>query len=457
MKRSEIRERPHRYSAWRIGCSRISLRSMRATSRKKSIPRELAQLRADLGRPLDHRVPCDLVGAIHEFLRRLRPEVERLDAALGLALDFRLVGRDVLGIQRFEPQRGVDQDLALWFAQALPHVEIHQHVHLDAVEARLHAVFGDLVPAEVEDPAHRPAVAVDHAALERRIDLARRRVDRRAAQRLDDVAIDRGHPDLQAGEVDRVDLLVEIDVERHVVELARQVPGIELVIVQLVDVVPGAVAPLLAHRLAEQLEGVGFGDQVAVERAGDVGHVDDARAYGVAHLERRQGARAADIVDLDDALAVAVHLLDEAFEILGELGSLREGGDGPQGDLVGRGDWLRQHGCEHGCGGKTHDAHDFPLYGPGFRRLSAFAYSCRYVRTSQFPPFPTRTGLPGGWNETDALHHDHGRRAGVGGCPRRAGRRPGGREEEPDARGRGQGPALLSAADAGRAARLLQG
>src|SRR5262245_52690586 len=98
-----------------------------------------------------------------------------------------------------------------------------------------------------------------------------------------------------------------------------------------------------------------------------------------------------------------------------------------------------------------------PLYGPGYRRVSAFAYSCRYVRTSQFPPFPTRTGLPGGWNETDTLRHDHGRRAGVGGCPRRAGRRPGGREEEPDARGRGQGPALLSAADAGRAARLLQG
>src|SRR5262245_6421910 len=97
-----------------------------------------------------------------------------------------------------------------------------------------------------------------------------------------------------------------------------------------------------------------------------------------------------------------------------------------------------------------------PLYGPGFRRLSAFAYSCRYVRTSQFPRFPCGPA-PGGWNETDALRHDHGRRSGADGCSRRAGRRPGDREEEPDARGRRQGPALLPAADAGRAARLFQG
>ena len=74
----------------------------------------------------------------------------------------------------FEPERRVAQHLPLRVGQALPGVEIDQHVDLDAVERRLHAELGHLLPAEIEDAGDRPAVAVDHAALERGIDLARR-------------------------------------------------------------------------------------------------------------------------------------------------------------------------------------------------------------------------------------------------------------------------------------------
>ena len=43
------------------------------------------------------------------------------------------------------------------------------------------------------------------------------------AERLDDVLVDRGHPDFQAGEVDLLNFFVEIDVEWNVVKLARKV------------------------------------------------------------------------------------------------------------------------------------------------------------------------------------------------------------------------------------------
>src|SRR5262245_4580310 len=187
--------------------------------RLPSIPRQLTQLGSGLRRALDHRLPRHLVGAVEERLRGGSAEVERLDAGGGLAVALRLDLGDLLGVERFEPQRGVVEHLALGIVEALPGVLIDQHVDLDAVERRLHAELGHLIPAEIEDAGDRPAVAVDHAAFERGVDLARRRGDRRAAQRLDHVAVDRRDPDLEAGEVDLVDLLVEVDVERDVVEL----------------------------------------------------------------------------------------------------------------------------------------------------------------------------------------------------------------------------------------------
>ena len=95
------------------------------------------------------------------------------------------------------------------------------HADIDAVEARLHAELGHLLPAQIDDAEDRPAIAIDDAALERGVNLAGRRGDGSAVQCLDEVAIDRRDADLQAGKVDLVDLLVQIDVERHRDELAR--------------------------------------------------------------------------------------------------------------------------------------------------------------------------------------------------------------------------------------------
>ena len=65
----------------------------------------------------------------------------------------------------FEPERGVGEHLALRVVQALPLVEIDQHVDLDAVEGRVHAELGDLLPAEIEN-AERSA---SHSRRPRRV------------------------------------------------------------------------------------------------------------------------------------------------------------------------------------------------------------------------------------------------------------------------------------------------
>ncbi len=137
-------------------------------------------------------------------------------------------------------------------------------------------------------------------------------------------------------------------------ELPRQIIRIELLVVQFVDVGPGAVLALLAHRLADQLEAVGLRHQVGVERAGHIGDVDHLGAHRVADLERRHGARAADVVDLDLPLAGLVHPVDEALEILGELGLLGERRDGTQRHLLGAGRGRQQAGRKRGENGNSH-------------------------------------------------------------------------------------------------------
>ena len=55
---------------------------------------------------------------------------------------------------------------------------------------------------------------------------------------------------------------------------------------------------------------------------------------GIADFERRHRARTPDVIDPDDAFAIAVHLLDKPLEILGEFGALGERGDRTQGDFL---------------------------------------------------------------------------------------------------------------------------
>src|SRR5712691_1403070 len=164
-------------------------------ARSESIPRQLPQLRPALRRALDDGLPGHVVGLVEKRLRRRRAEVERLDAGGGLALALGLDDGDFFAVERFEPERRVVEHLALRVVELFPGVEVDEHVDLHAVERRLHAEFRHLLPAEIENAGDRPAVAIDHAALERGVDLARRRGDRRTAERLDHVLVDRRDPD----------------------------------------------------------------------------------------------------------------------------------------------------------------------------------------------------------------------------------------------------------------------
>src|SRR5205085_8998687 len=126
----------------------------------------------------------------------VRAEVDRLDAGLGLALACCRDDGRVLAIQALQPHGRVAQYLALRVGKALPGIEIDQHVHLDAVERGLEAIFRHLLPAEIENPGHWPAITVDHAAFERGIDLTRRCGDRGAAERLHARLVNRRRPNL---------------------------------------------------------------------------------------------------------------------------------------------------------------------------------------------------------------------------------------------------------------------
>src|SRR5690606_3743753 len=99
---------------------------------------------------------------------------DRPDARLGLPLDLGGVDLRVAGVALLDPLGGLRQHRTLRVGQLLPAVEVDQDVHVDLVEARVDAVPGLLLPAEVEDALDRPAVAVDDAALERGVDLAGR-------------------------------------------------------------------------------------------------------------------------------------------------------------------------------------------------------------------------------------------------------------------------------------------
>ena len=118
-------------------------------------------------------------------------------------------------------------------AVSLSHVDlVDQHRNFRGVEAGIDAILGLLLPAEIEDAGDRPAIAVDHAALERGVDLARRGLHDGSAQRLEEVAIDRRDTQLEAGQIGAADLLVQIEVEWILTDELRQVDRIQLLPVE---------------------------------------------------------------------------------------------------------------------------------------------------------------------------------------------------------------------------------
>src|SRR5262249_23174425 len=182
---------------------------------------ERLQLRPGLGALADDAVPAGLVGLGDVDLGNARLERDRLHPARRLALRLLLILRREL-CRRFLLAGGacLAQHVLLRVGELVPGRLVDQHRHLGGVEAGIDAVLGLLVPAEVEHAGDRPAVAVDHAALERGVDLARRRLHYGGAERLEEVAVDRRDAQLEAGQVGLLDRLVKGEVERNVVGAA---------------------------------------------------------------------------------------------------------------------------------------------------------------------------------------------------------------------------------------------
>src|SRR5208282_3430759 len=102
------------------------------------------------------------------------------------------------------------QNRLLLVVQLVPGRLVDQDRHFRRVETRVDAILGLFIPAEVEDAGDGPTVAVDHAAIERSVNLTRRSLYDRCAQRLKEIAIDRGNSQLQAGEIEAADAFVQV-------------------------------------------------------------------------------------------------------------------------------------------------------------------------------------------------------------------------------------------------------
>src|SRR5690606_6219885 len=94
--------------------------------------------------------------------------------------------------------------------EARPLAGVELDAELERIEARIDPILGPLLPPEIEDADSGPTVAVDHAALERGVDLAAGGLHDGRAQLREEVAVERRDADLEAGEVGLLDLLVEV-------------------------------------------------------------------------------------------------------------------------------------------------------------------------------------------------------------------------------------------------------
>src|SRR3984957_12633201 len=163
---------------------------------------EFLELRPGDGTLTDDAVPPGPVGLRDISVGHRLIELDGLNARCGLTLGFPLVlrreFRDSLGLAAL---CGFAQHVFLRLAQPIPRALVDEDRHFRGVEAGIDPVLRFLVPAEVEHAGDRPAVAVDDAALECRVDLARCGLDDGAAEGLEEIAVHRRDPKLEAGEV----------------------------------------------------------------------------------------------------------------------------------------------------------------------------------------------------------------------------------------------------------------
>jgi len=277
----------------------------------------------------------------------------------------------------------VDPEIAGNTVPATTAVQVDEQRHLGVIEARVHAELRPLVPVEVEDAADGPAVAVDAAALERRVHLAGRGLHDGGAERGEEVAVYRGDADLQPGEVRLVDPPVEVDVERLVLDDPGQVVHVALLAPDPVDVVVRAALALLRDGDLRELERVRLREHVGIEGARRHRHLDDAGPHRVADLERRDRLRPADEIEAQGALAFLVHALDPALEPLHVDRALGERAHDLERDLLpARREWCGER--DRGGGDESGECpHGFLLGVPRARR-AGWTIECRIRRSD--PP-----------------------------------------------------------------------
>src|SRR5215207_726841 len=337
---SASRTRPYQVeSCATVGMDPLPLRRLRRlrpgmTSPSRRLREQFLQLRPVLGTLLDDAGPARLVGLLAPVLARRAGDIDDLHAGLLLLFGLVLVLLHDLGLGRLGLLAGLGQNRALLVSQAVPFALVDEDRDLGRVEAGVDAVFRLLMPAEVEDAGDRPAIAVDDAALERGIDFARSGLDHGRALRLEEVAVDRRDAQLEAGEVRPGDRLVEVEVEGVVVDRPRQEMRLHLLGIALLHIVEAAVLAQLRHRALGELPGVSLRHDIGVGGAGHVRDIDDAVLQRIADLEWRHRLRPADVLDADDAPALAVHAVDELLEAARIEGVLGEGRDAAKDDLL---------------------------------------------------------------------------------------------------------------------------
>src|SRR5690606_36964090 len=127
-------------------------------------------------------------------------------------------------------------------------------------------------------------------------------------------AVHRCYAQGKAAKVCLFDRLINVQVERNSVTGQCQEPGVHFFIVELVDVLPAPILAKFIDGVFAKLDTVSDRKQVRVERTGNESHINNTGLDRVTDLERRHSSRAAHHVDLHQALAFGVDLLDKARE-----------------------------------------------------------------------------------------------------------------------------------------------
>ena len=214
----------------------------------------------------------------------------------------------------------------------------------------LDPVLGMLVPAEVGDAPDGPTVAVDRAALQRRVDGRRRHGHGLGATLLQHGVVDRRRAQGEAVEATALDFLGGVDVERHAVTKISQELGVQAFVVQLVEHLQGTALAHLADRHVGQHHGVALYHGALVVGGGARHHVDDAGLEGIGLLEGLYGPGRQD-VDPHLAQAGLVDVPHPFVERPAEGGLCRQKTGGLENGRIGLGLGRRDHDDGHGGGG----------------------------------------------------------------------------------------------------------